>query len=197
MENLGNKKVLVIAGPTGSGESSITKAIVEQYPYTVSRLVTMTTRAPRGGEQHGVDYLFSSKDDFLKMKEEGEILECTYVQSRDCYYGTYKPQLERQIAEYSVVIANTDAVGVRYYREHYGAVGIFIVPPDLDTIARRLRARNPDISEEELKKRLTHAEQEMAEERSSYDYEVLNTDGGFEEAVAEVFTIMRREGYQF
>lgn len=189
------KRILVLSGPTGSGESTLTQKLIERYPDRVTRLVTSTTRDPREGEKDGVDYLFFKREDFLAKHERGEILEMTHVPQRDVYYGTYRPQLEKQLSEYDVVIANTDLPGTRYFRGSYNASTIFVMPPSMESLVSRITHRNPDVSDEELNKRLTHAKEEIAKEKPEYDHVIVNEEGELEKAVDEIVQIMKVEGY--
>lgn len=189
------RQVVVIAGPSGSGESTITERIVRRYPKRVQRLVTATTRPPRSGEKSGVDYYFFSKEEFEREKKAGRIPESTYIENRDTYYGTYAPDLEKKIAAGYLVIVNPDLIGARYYREHYNAVTIFIVPENVDALERRIRERSPDLSEAEIAHRRENAVQEMRKEQNSYDYVVVNADGKLDEAVDGVVAILKKEGY--
>lgn len=192
---MAQKQVVVIAGPTGSGESTITNEIVRRFPLRARRLVTATTRPPRTGERNGVDYYFFSKDEFEEEKRGGRILESTYIENRDTYYGTYAPDLERKIKEGYLIVVNPDIVGARYYKKHYGAVTIFIVPENVDALARRIRERSPELSEEEIARRHENALREIADEKSFYDYTVMNADGKLEESVQRVIEILQKEGY--
>ena len=193
--NAAGKSVVVIAGPTGSGESTITNEVIRRYPDKVRRIVTATTRAPRGDERDGVDYYFFSKEKFLEEKEKGNILESTYIENRDTYYGTYKPDFEGKIAHGFIVIMNPDIVGAKYYKENYDATTIFITPGSIFELERRLRTRNPDMSAEEIAFRLHNAAHELEHEQQYYDYKVQNLDGKLQQAVDEVVAIMNKEGY--
>ena len=189
------KQVVVIAGPSGSGESTVTREIVRKFPMRVKRLVTATTRPPRVGEQNGFDYYFFTKDEFEKEKTKGHIPESTYIQNRDTYYGSYTPDLEKKLAKGYVVIINPDIVGARYYKENFNATTIFIIPETIDTLERRVRERNPELSDEEVAKRRENAMLEIQNERSFYDHVVMNTDGELEKTVNEVIAILKKEGY--
>jgi guanylate kinase len=189
------RQVVVIAGPSGSGESTITNAIIRRYPNRVTRLVTATTRPPRAGEKSGVDYYFFSKGMFEREKRAGRVLESTYIENRDTYYGTYAPDLETKIVSGHLVIVNPDIVGSRYYKKHYDATTIFIIPENVDALERRIRERSPDLSEEEIVHRRENARLEMQKERSFYDYVVTNVDGKLDEAVEKVVAILKKEGY--
>lgn len=193
---MGMHNVLVITGPTGSGETTITNRLIELYPRVFTRLTTATTRPPRGKEQHGEHYYFFSKQEFDAKVAAGEILEVTHVANRDAWYGSYKPDFERKLAAGLVVIVNVDVVGVRYYKEHYAATSIFILPGSLEEIPVRLRRRNPDITPEELAKRQAEAEREVKEDASACEYQVVNADGGLDAAVTQIIDILRKEGYK-
>ncbi len=190
-----SKQVVVIAGPTGSGESTITNEILRRYPDRVRRLVTATTRLPRGDERDRVDYYFFTKERFAEEKAKENILESTYIENRDTYYGTYKPDFEEKLAHGFLVIINPDIVGAKHYKEHYNATTIFIYPASIYELERRLRVRNPDMGAEEIAFRLHNAAHEIEHEQSFYDYKVLNTDGKLAEAVDTVVEILKKEGY--
>ena len=189
------KNVLIISGPTGSGESTITKEIIRRFP-AFRRLVTATSRAPRLREQNRLDYYFFSKAAFEEKIKSGEIIEYTYIKNRDVYYGTYKPDLEAKINQGYNVIANTDIVGTKFYKRRYGATAIFI-KSDLEDIRQRLKMRQPDISLTELGQRVENAAKEIAEEEVFYDYIVYNRQGQLETAIDQVVQILKQAGYSF
>ncbi len=188
------KQILVIAGPTGSGESTITNEIIKRYPHKVVRLITSTTREPRPGEQNGVDYFFFTKEQFAEARAAGQLLEETYVANRDTYYGTYKPDLEEKLSRGFIVIVNPDLVGAKFYKEHYNATTVFVKSANINELKGRLQKRNPEMSEEEHAKRIENAVLEFNDE-PQYDYAVINGDGELVKAVEEVIEIMKKEGY--
>ena len=106
-------RILVIAGPTGCGESTITKEIIKQFP-RFKRLVTATTRMPRLNEKNEIDYYFFSKQEFQNEIKKGNILEYTYIENRDTYYGTYKKDLENKLNNGFSIIINPDIVGAKF-----------------------------------------------------------------------------------
>lgn len=191
------RQVVVIAGPTGSGETTVTNEIVKRFPARAKRLVTATTRPPRAGEKSGTDYYFFTKEEFIRHKEGGDILESTYIPNRDTYYGTYAPDLKQKIDSGDIVIVNPDIVGAQYYKKNYNATTIFIVPESIDALERRIRERNPDLDDSEIAKRRVNAEAEIVNEKSFYDYTVKNVDGKLEDTVQSVMDIMGKEGYTF
>ncbi len=188
------KRVLVIGGPTGSGESTITNEIIKRFP-VFTRLVTATSRKPRNEEKNKIDYYFFPKKEFEKQISDGNIIEYTFVKNRNAYYGTYKPDLDEKIARGFNVIVNVDLVGTKYYKENYGATTIFIKPESIEELKRRLINRDTNINPEELEKRIQNAENEIKNEMDFYDYVVINADGKLEEAVEKTIDILKKENY--
>lgn len=189
-----NKKILVIGGPTGVGESTITKEIIRKYSI-FKRLVTATTRKPRLNEKNKKDYYFFSVKKFKEQIKKGDILEHTYIKSRDVYYGSYKKDLNKKIkAGYNIII-NPDIVGAKFYKKNYNAATIFIMPDSIANLKKRHLARNPLLEKEELKKRLDYAKYEIKKESSFYDYIVKNNQGKIKETIKEVVKIIKKEGY--
>ena len=194
MENI-LKQVVVIAGPSGSGESTITNELLKRFPDGMRRQVSATTRAPRDGEVYGVDYYYFTKEQFIDERAKGNILEETYIVNRDTYYGSYKPDLDKKLADGFIVIKNPDLVGAKYYSEHYNAATIFIMPENLGELLSRIKLRNPDMSEEELSQRQENAKQEIEIESPFYTYKIINANGKLEQAVQDVISILKKEGY--
>lgn len=189
-----NKHVIVIAGPTGSGESTITNQIIARYANVV-RLVTATTRHPRLNEQDGIDYYFFTPTQFKEELTKGNILEHTFVPGRDVYYGTYKVDLEKKLQDGKTIIVNPDVVGAKYYKEKYQATTIFVKTESLAILRERLKNREPDMTDEELKKRLDAAAYELDHEEQFYDYVVINRSGELEATILQVVAILQKEGY--
>lgn len=185
------RRVVVIGGPTGSGESTITNALIKLFP-NYTRLVTATTRPMRGGEKDGVDYYFFSKEQFLKEKELGNILESTYIANRDIYYGSYRHDLEKKLADGKIVIVNPDIIGAQYYKKNYDALTLFIEPESIEVLASRIKKRSPSISAEELNQRLENARQELTHEKSFYDFIIRNEDGKLDEAIRNATVLIEQ-----
>ncbi len=189
-----SKQVVVIAGPTGSGKNAIIDALKTRFP-KCSRLVTATTRAPRSGEQEGVDYYYFSPKRFKEELSAGNILEHRFIESLGTHYGIYKIDLEQRISAGHVVLGHVDIIGARFLKEHYGATTLFILPDSMENLKQRVRGRNKDISTDELEKRIAVAEREVAEHAEEYDYRVVNPEGRLDEAVEDVVEILKKEGY--
>jgi len=188
------KQVLVIAGPTASGESTFTHELVDAFD-NFTKLVSATTRKPRLNEQDTIDYYFFDKEKFFEEVENGNIIEHTYVKNRDAYYGTYKPDLDKKLAKELIVVANTDPKGAEFFKHEYHATTIFLRPKDLAVIEARLRRRDPSIKDEEVEKRLASAKREIEDAEGQFDYVVWNTDGEFANTVFDVVEILKKEGY--
>ena len=189
------KRILVIAGPTGVGESSITNKIINLYPL-FTRLITATTRSPRLTEKNAVDYYFFTKKQFKDEIAKKNILEHTYIKSRDVYYGTYKKDLDNKLKQGLNIIVNPDIVGAKYFKKNYNATTIFIMPESIKGLKKRLLIRDPHITKDELNKRLKDAEYEIKNESYFYDYKVINREGELDKAVLEVENIIKKERYK-
>jgi len=188
------KRVLVIAGPTGVGESTVTKKLIERFP-RFSRLVTATTRAPRANEKNSVDYYFFTEAQFQDEIKKGNIIE--YQNNRDgVYYGSYKPDLERKLNAGRTIIINPDIVGAKFYKENYNATTIFLLPDSIEHLRERHYTRNPNLDAAELEKRLAYARREIEDESGYYDYRVINMQGKLGETLVEIIDILRKEGYE-
>ncbi len=188
-----NKRILVLAGPSGSGKNSVMNKLIEQCP-KFSRLVTATDRDPREGEQDGVDYYFVSREYFLDQLELGNIPEHQYRPERDMYYGIYAPGLTRQLEDSEYIVSQLQIIGAKYLKENFNAVTVFITPESFEILETRIRDRS-DLSEEEVSLRLDLARHEMEVEGSWYDYQIINKQGKLDEAVDELVEILRAEGF--
>ena len=187
------RKIVVIAGPSGSGKNSVLQGVLDACPNCV-RLVTAATRAPRVNEKHGVDHYFLSKEDFLKGIDEGTIPEHWHAVETDRYYGTYIPDLEKKLSERKTVIAELQIEGMKFFREKYSALSIFIVPGSMEELRRRILSRQ-DISATELDERLKEAEKEIKDHSPLYDYVIVNERDKLNKAINSVVDILRKEKY--
>ena len=179
-------KLFVISGASGVGKSTVlAKVMGERTDLRFS--VSATTRKMRDGEVDGESYYFVSKDKFLDMIEKHEFLE--YDVHMDNYYGTPKSQLEDKL-QYGSVILDIEPNGAFNVRkEKDDAVLIFIAPPSLEELERRLRGRG-DTSEEQIQIRQARVAWEM-EQSKQYDYVVVNDV--VERCAAEILEIIARE----
>lgn len=186
--------VIIISGPTGSGESTVTQEIITRHPNFV-RLVTATTRPQRLKEQEGIDYYFFTEEKFKDEIKKGNIIEYQNNRTANAYYGTYKPDLDKKLAAGNIVIANTDIIGTHFYKKGYNATAIFIAPESLNEIRMRLLSREPHMDPEKLEARMAYAKRELEEESPFYDHIVVNRQNKLDETIAEVEAILKKEGF--
>ena len=184
-------KLLVISGPSGAGTSTVVfKAIEGRTDICFS--TSVTTRAPRPGEVDGREYFFVDFERFREMVEKDELLEhAEYVANR---YGTPRSYVEKRLSEGMNVLLDIEVQGARQVRRRMPeAVLIFIAPPSMEELERRLRGRATD-SESAIEGRLIRARQEY-QEADFYDYLIINDD--VEKAAAKLNAIIEAEHCRF
>ena len=162
-------KLFVISGASGVGKSTVLRQVMEKRK-DLRFSVSATTRAPRPGEIEGESYYFVSKETFLDMIEKGEFLE--YDAHMDNYYGTPRGQLEEKLEKGHAILDIDPNGAFRVRQASPDACLIFIAPPSLEELERRLRGRG-DTSEEQITVRTQRAQWEM-EMGKQYDYYVIN-----------------------
>lgn len=164
-------KLIVISGASGVGKGTVVKAMMAQRE-DLYFSVSATTRPPRPGEVDGKDYYFVTREEFEKMIARGEMLE--YDEHAQNYYGTPKAQIEEKRSRGHVLL-DIEPNGAKNVKKNYPeAVLIFVMPPSLAELERRLRGRN-DTPEDQIQIRMERAVWEM-EQRVWYDYVVVNDD---------------------
>jgi len=165
-------RLFVIAAPSGAGKTTLVKALVERNP-SLTFSVSYTTRTKRKNEKEGKDYFFVSEEQFLKLEQEGELLESARV--FDNRYGTGRAQVESRLAEGRDVILEIDWQGARQVRQSKpDCESIFILPPSLTELERRLRDRRTD-SEAVIERRLKDAISDISH-WNEFDYVIINDD---------------------
>lgn len=179
-------KLYVISGPSGTGKGTICSRLLQDPRNEFS--VSMTTRAPRPGEENGRDYWFVTKEEFLGNVEEGNFLE--HAEVFDNYYGTPKDMVIKRLEKGRNVILDIDVQGGLQVRQAMPeAVLIFILPPSLTELRSRLEGRQTE-SQEAIEKRLGKAVNEIRL-IGEYDYFIVNDD--IEKAAAKAAAIMAAE----
>lgn len=164
-------KLIVISGASGVGKGTVLKRMMEQRP-DMSFSVSATTRAPRPGEVDGREYYFVTKERFEQMILEGDFLE--YDAHAANYYGTPRSQMEEKRKQGHVLL-DIEPNGAKNVKQSAPeAVLIFIMPPSMEELERRLRGRG-DTPEDQIVMRMERAKWEM-EQRTWYDYVVVNDD---------------------
>lgn len=184
MKNKG--RMIVVSAPSGCGKGTILAEILKDDSFFYS--VSATTRAPRVGEKDGVNYHFISNDEFEKLIAEDGMLE--YAKYCDNYYGTPKKILEDKMNEGINVILEIEVQGAMKVREICpDALFIFIVPPTISELERRLRKRGTE-SDDVISKRVAEAAGEI---RKAVNYDYILVNAALEDAVEDFKTIVKAE----
>lgn len=163
-------KLVLYTGCSGVGKGTIMKELLQRDP-SVRLSVSNTTRAPREGEIDGVHYNFVSREDFLKLADDDGYIE--YAEYCENLYGTPRRQVEELLAEgYNVFLEIEVQGGLQIMEKFPGVLSIFVLPPSLEELERRLRGRGTE-SEESIRARLAQAVEEM-KFKDRYQYQVVN-----------------------
>ncbi len=189
--------LMVISGPSGTGKGTLVKHLLRRNN-TIQLSVSATTRDPRPGEVDGVNYFFLNKSDFKKKLVEGEFLE--YAEVYGNYYGTPRVFVEDQLNKGQNILLEIDIVGALQVREKFeNAILLFIIPPSLEELKRRIESRGTE-TPEQMMKRMDSALEEI-KELEQYDYVILNDEinkatGLIESIVeAELASVERSQDY--
>lgn len=165
-------KLFVFAAPSGAGKTTLVHAVVTKHP-ELRFSISYTTRKPRRNEADGVDYLFVTKSEFMRLRDRGEMLE--YAEVFDNYYATSRSQVEEHLADDRNVVLEIDWQGARQVRESMPeCVTIFILPPSVEELERRLRDRRTD-TPEVIERRLRDALSDMSH-WDEFDHVIINDD---------------------
>jgi len=173
---------IVMSAPSGCGKSTLIDMLLQEYPDVVYS-ISCTTREPRGEEEDGLDYHFKSKERFEELIAEDAFIE--YAKVHDHYYGTLKAPIQEVLAEGNSIILDIDVQGAAKVREYVrelpnndpmkiGYTDIFILPPDMEELRRRLEGRGTD-AQAVIEKRLANAEGEIAR-ADEYMFKVTNDE---------------------
>jgi len=180
-------KLFVIAAPSGAGKTSLIDAVMRDDP-SLKISVSYTTRPPRPGEKDGVDYHFVDERTFAVMKERGEFLESAEVHGN--HYGTSKQVILDAMERGEDLILEIDWQGAQQVRRLYpDCVGIFILPPSIEELERRMRSRGQD-SEVVIRRRLQNAREELGH-AGEFKYAIINKD--FDTARRELAEVIQAE----
>lgn len=168
-------KLIVFSAPSGSGKTTIVRHLLEQTDLPLAFSISATTRAPRGTEKDGEDYYFLSPEAFKSKIEKGEFLEYEEVYP-GLFYGTLTSEVKRLWNEKKAVLFDIDVMGGMSIKKSFPAetLTVFVQPPSIKTLEKRLRSRNTD-TEETLQIRLSKAQQEL-EQAQAFDEIVINDD---------------------
>jgi guanylate kinase len=179
--------LFVVSAPSGGGKRTVLEPVFAEDK-RLAFSVSATTRKPREGESEGVQYYFMDRASFRQGVDGGDFVEWAEVHGN--LYGTRRDELERLVASGKDVILELDVQGMRnLHPADFDVVSVFIEPPSMEELERRLRSRGTE-SEEDIELRLINARAEMAA-RNEYDYIVINDQ--LETAVADFRAIVRAQ----
>ena len=185
--------IVAVSGPSGVGKGTVlarVEELLEQAnPGSVGHSISVTTRAPRGQEQDGIEYYFRTKEQFEQMIKDGEIVEYdTYV---DNYYGTPAGPLKQMVSKGQDVLFDITIEGSLALNRKFDVdtVTIFILPPSMEELENRLRGRGTE-TEEKIAKRLAQSREEI---KRAGEFEYLVTNGDVDTAAGEIVAIITAE----
>ena len=179
-------KVIIFSAPSGSGKTTIVHRLLERYPQ-FEFSISATSRAPRGAERDGVDYYFLSQEAFAAAVAEGRFVEWEEVYKGTCY-GTLRSEVERIWQKGHVIVFDVDVLGGINLKRIFGqdACSVFIMPPSVEELRRRLEGRGTD-SPEAIDRRVAKAEFELTK-APEFDHTVVNDR--LDDAVEETCAIL-------
>ena len=180
--------LVIMSSPSGGGKTTIIQRILKQYPDAFAYSISATTRKMRPGEKDGVDYFFLSEQEFQQDVENSKFLEWEEVHGY--YYGTPLSYIEKLVTTGKHVFLDIDVNGALQVKKKYPgkAITIFIAPPSVDELIKRLKNRKTD-SDQEINRRLQRIPMEM-EKSDQFEFIIINEEIG--KSVREVLEIIRR-----
>ena len=179
---------IILSSPSGGGKSSLAKALISMNSKLIMS-ISATTRKPRPNDIEGINYFFKSRDEFMKMVNNGELLE--YSEIYDNLYGIPREFIELQFNQANNVLFDIDSQGAYKLKNilSNSVISIFILPPSLQELRNRLVSRNQD-DPKEIDRRMNLAAIEIAEAKN-YDYVVINDD--FSKTVNQIYNLITKE----
>ncbi len=182
-------KLFVFAAPSGAGKTTLVQAVVTKHPEDLRFSISYTTRERRSNEANAVDYFFVSEEEFMRLRDAGELLE--HARVFDNYYATSRSQVEEHLADNLNVVLEIDWQGVEQVRESIpDCITIFIFPPSLAELESRLRGRGTD-APEVIERRLRDARSDMAH-WVDFDYVIINDN--LNAAISDLEAVLRGAG---
>lgn len=180
-------KIFVVSAPSGAGKTTVVRNVLNKFP-EITFSISATTRGRRDFEVEGVDYFFMNEDEFKKKIDANEFVE--WETFYGYYYGTLKTFINSEIEKENSVLLEVDVKGAVKIKEVYpDAVMIFILPPSIEELQKRLIKRNTE-TEEDLQKRFERAKMEI-DFQNHFQYKVINDD--IEKAREKIYNILKSE----
>lgn len=187
MNNSPLTNVFILSGPSGAGEDSIIEGLKSVLP--IERVVTSTTRAPREGESQGNPYYFLSRETFETGIAKGEFVEYAEEYNNNLY-GVTRAEIERVANSGRIGIWKIEWKGVITAKKLYpGICAIFLMTENLEILEKRIRRRDPNVTEEYIRERMEYT-QEWLKHQDIYDYTVINRENQLQKAIEEIRTII-------
>ena len=180
-------KIVIFCAPSGSGKSTLVHYLIENCQQKFAFSVSATSRKPRGKEQDGVDYFFISSDEFRKKIAENAFVEYEEVYT-NCFYGTLRSEVDTKLATGATMLFDVDVKGGLSIKRQYGeqALAIFVQPPSIDELRRRLQQRATD-SPEMIEQRIAKAAWEL---QFAPQFDTIVVNDNLDDAKAQVLKIV-------
>ena len=164
--------LFVVSGAAGTGKDSVVKALRTAHP-EIEKTVSATTRAPRPGEQEGIDYYYRTTEQFQQLIANDEVVEYNFYNGN--YYGTLKEEVNKRLAAGKLVVLVIDVHGAANIRRMFpGATTVFLLPPSVEELERRLRGRGTE-TEDSIRERLATAQNELAQQ-DNFTLKLVNNE---------------------
>ena len=181
-------KLIIFSAPSGAGKSTIVQYLLTR-DLNLEFSISATSRAPRGVEKHGIDYYYLSPDEFRQKIDNQEFLEYEEVYA-NCYYGTLRNEIDRITSQGKNIVFDVDVVGGLNIKKEFGdrALAVFIAPPSIEILHKRLVGRGTD-SPEMIEKRIGKAEFEMS---FAPQFDVVIVNDNLDKSKAEAEEIIRK-----
>jgi guanylate kinase len=189
MSNGSSGRLIILSGPSGAGKSTVVRHLLEESDLPLKLSISATTRSPREGEQDGEHYFFLSDEEFRRLREAGEFLECKEVFGLGYWYGTLRDQVTTGLKAGNWVILEIDVQGALALMDDktLSPITLFIHPGGMKELEQRLRTRGTE-TEAVIRARLETAHNEM-QHMHRYQFEVIN--GSVDLAVDEICRILK------
>ncbi len=182
-------KIFIISGPSGAGEDSIISGLRDKF--SIERIITTTTRKMRKGESQGNPYYFVTKEDFEKKIEQDELAEWAQEYNAN-FYGVTRKELKRVMDCPRIGLWKIEYKGVMAAKKQFPEIkSIYIAPPSLEILRKRIKQRDPLATEEYLNERMEYT-REWIKYEYIYDYKVINEEGKLNEAIEKVADIIEK-----
>ena len=165
---------IILSAGSGTGKTTIAKALKDRFPNRFHISISATTRLPRGSERDGIDYHFIDEEQFTRMIDNGHLIEWARVHGH--LYGTPRYEIEKSLGSGKIVLLDIDIQGgIQIISSVPDVVSVFLLPPSMNELRRRLQSRRTE-DDKQIELRMTTARSEIEQGVSSYDYILINSD---------------------